>query len=395
MRREVSRVLIYAPSSRGGLAEHSRYQASELARRGLDVRVLCRPDFPNESQGYRRLPRLTLFRGNALALRITRALGDVVDPYILACYVAWLRPWFVLTEANSEYRAPFWFLPHWVLARAGVPYVTNFHDPVRKRFRGPGWWHTLSVRLAYAPLRGGLIHSPVPAEARFPARFVIREAPFGQFAALRGNIPAFDLRERLNIAAQAFVVLSFGHVADRKNLDRLIAALARLPDAVLVVAGSVVSSSDRPVAFYRELAADAGVADRVRFVEGFVPEEEVSAYFHSADMVALTYERQFVSQSGVLQIAALYDTPVLASGGDGPLRADVGRFGLGVTIEPDSAEAIVEGVCRLRAMATDFARNFARYRDGMSWEANIDALLDVVAAVDRPSSPSKAAIPAR
>ena len=54
------RILIFAPSPFGGLAEHVHYQASELSRRGFAVTVLCRPDFSKSEAGtaYRQERRL-------------------------------------------------------------------------------------------------------------------------------------------------------------------------------------------------------------------------------------------------------------------------------------------------------------------------------------------------
>ena len=379
-------ILIFAPSPFGGLAEHVHYQASELAKRGFATTVLCRPDFakPQHGTAYRQERHLLTRPGSSLAARLVRTALGIANWYILAWRIVRLRPAFVLLEANSEFHAALWFLPHWLLSMVGVVYVTNFHDPVRGPERGPGrWTHGLSIRLAYASLSGGLIHGPPPPRAYLPARLVIREAPFGPFTDLLGKPPIFDLRQRLGIAHEAFVLLAFGHVADRKNLDLVIAALADVPEVHLVVAGRATSASDHPIAFYAGCARGAGVADRVHFITEFIAETDIPAYFAAADTVALTYASGFVSQSGVLQIAALWDKPLLASGGAGPLRDTVEGFGLGLTVEPDSAPAIVAGLRRLIEDPQDRTANFASYRATTSWAVNIDRLLEVVEAVAR------------
>ena len=379
-----SSVLIFAPSPIGGLTEHVHYQATELARRGFAVTVLCRADFakPAAATDYRQERRLLTRPGSSLAARLLRAALGIVNWYILAWRIVRLRPGFVLLEANNEYYAVAWFLPHLLLRLAGVVTVTNFHDPVRGPHRGLAWLsHAVNIRLAYAALDGGLIHGPPPPAAFLPARLVIRQAPFGPFTDLLGKAPPFDLRERLGIAREAFVVLAFGHTADRKNLDLVIAALAEVPQAHLVVAGRATSVSDRPIAFYADCARRAGVADRVQFVTEFIAEADIPAYFAAADAIALTYARGFVSQSGVLQVAALWDRPLLASGGSGPLCDTVEAFDLGLTIEPGSVAAITTGLRRLIDHPQDRAANFARYRATTSWGVNIDRLLEVVGAV--------------
>jgi glycosyltransferase involved in cell wall biosynthesis len=374
-------MLIFAPTPRGGLAEHVHYQARELARRGFAVTVLCRPEFAKADPAYRRAESLRSATGTGLAARLARAALRIADYYVLAAATIRDRPAFVLMEANSEYFSPAWFLPHWLLRRRGTIYLANFHDPLRKRRFGPAWWHALTVRLGYAPLAGGLIHGPAPPGAYLPLRLIIREAPFGPFADLAGRPAPFDLRARLGIPREAFVLLAFGHVADRKNLDLVIDALAGQHQAHLVVAGRPGSSADRALAFYAGRARQAEVAARVHFVDAFIPDSDVPAYFAAADAIALTYAREFVSQSGVLQIAALFDKPLLASGGEGPLPATVRGYDLGVVVEPDSARAIAAGLERLIAEPRDLSGNFARYRASTSWEVNVDRLLEVVAAV--------------
>ena len=375
------RVVVFAPSSFGGLAEHVHYQADELARRRWDVHVLCRPDFckPAGSSRYRQERRLFLVRGSSVARRILRAGAAIAEYQVLAARILRLRPAFVLLEANAEYHAPLWFLPHWLLSKLGVVYLANFHDPVRATRWGPRWIHRLTLRLAYAPLAGGLIHGPPPSSAYLPARLVLREAPFGPYTDLAGKPATFDLRARFGIPGDAFLVLAFGHIADRKNLDLLIAALAAAPEAHLVIAGQTTSRADRPLSYYRDAARRHGVEDTVHFVSEFILEADIPAYFVAADAVALTYTRSFVSQSGVLQIAALFDCPLLASGGQGPLREAVERFGLGLTVEPDSAEAIAAGLRRLIVERPEVAEGFARYRATTSWRVNVDRLLEVVA----------------
>ena len=112
-------------------------------------------------------------------------------------------------------------------------------------------------------------------------------------------------------------------------------------DVALIVAGQRASSRDRPPSYYLELARELGVAERVRIDEGFIPDKETRHYFDACDVILLSYASGFVSQSGVLLVAANWGKPVLASSGPGPLSTVVRRFGLGVAVEPDSVDWVV------------------------------------------------------
>lgn len=373
------RALVFAPSAIGGIAEYVRYQADELGRRGCAVTVLCTSRFPQSADAaYRRETGLFRVEGSGLAARVLRALALIANHYKLAMAILQRRTSVVLLEANSEYHALFWAWPHVLLARLGVRYLANFHDPVREHRRGPRCLHRLNLRASLAPLHGGLIHAPPPAEAQLPARLAMRIVPHGIYTAYAQHPPAFDARQRLRIAPDALLVLAFGHIADRKNLDLLVRALAEVPAMVLVVAGAPSSRQDRPGSHYAALAETLGVVGRFHLVEEHVPDGEVSAWFAAADVVALTYAGHFVSQSGVLQIAANWDKPVLASGGQGPLRETMQAFGLGQFVEPDSVSAIVDGLAAIGSGGTDYAQAFRRYREHASWARNIDGLLDII-----------------
>ncbi|WP_295633322.1 glycosyltransferase [Novosphingobium sp.] len=372
-------VLVFAPSSFGGIAEHTRFQAAELARRGVIVTMLTRVDSTQipPAGTYRQLRVLPADHAGRGLGRVKQVLAATAGYYLLALWVLRLRPDLVLLEANSEYFAPLWAWPHLLLSRlVRVPYLANFHDPHRARHFGPAWLHAWSVSLANAVLWGGLIHGTPPPEAGLPARLKLMIAPIGHFDRTEGGHATFDLRERLGIDGQAFVLLAFGHLADRKNLDLLITALADVADVQLVIAGEATSGSQRPAQFYRDLAERTGVGSRVHFVTSFIADHDIPAYFRAADAVALTYNREFVSQSGVLQHAVDWSKPILASSGPGPLRETVVRHRLGVFVEPDDSGALADGLRRLLRDRPP-TENFLRYRDSANWGVNVDRLIEL------------------
>jgi hypothetical protein len=88
----------------------------------------------------------------------------------------------------------------------------------------------------------------------------------------------------------------------------------------------------------------------------------------------LTYSKDFRSASGVLNVAAWFRKPCLASSGQGNLKTMVERYALGVWVEPDSAETIVEG---LRRWETGLpAPNWEQYAADNSWERNAQLVIE-------------------
>jgi len=76
------------------------------------------------------------------------------------------------------------------------------------------------------------------------------------------DMPATRANQSPRDGARPFV-LSLGRVNWKKGIDCLIAAMAHAPDADLVIAGN---DEDGETAKLKRLAADLGLADRVRFV---------------------------------------------------------------------------------------------------------------------------------
>lgn len=371
-------VLVFALGTEGGIPLYVHHQAEELARRGIAVTMICPPDHPAPRDGlaYRQLrvlPRQP--RGRGAAARIGRVLHLVRAHTLLLWWIARLRPSAVLLDAVSDFCAALWAAPHLLLAACGLPYFTTLHDPVRALWYGPVWFDRLSLWASYRMLAGALIHGDPPAGAYLPPHLALEVVPHGLFARHEPDRSAAELRAELDIAPDAFLLLSFGHIADRKNQHLLVEAVSRLPHVALVIAGPQMAQRNRPPQFYRDLAERLGCADRVRVLDRFIPDGEAAALFSAADAVALTYDGTFASQSGVLQMAAQWDKPVLASSGEGPLRETVEQHGIGVFIQPDSADAIVEGLGALGAGKGAYAGGFASLRQSASWSANIDGFL--------------------
>lgn len=382
------RILIFSPNSSGGIAEHTYYQARALTEAGAEVECLVGPDFleGRDFSGWANvcLPRRSYSTRTGLWKNVHITLFIVSCNWSLLLRALRVRPDLVLLDSYMEYLSPLWAFPHWALARwLGIRYAANLHDPVRDYRIGPVWWHTFSVWLAFRPLSFVLVHQRLPEPSPVPPGVVVVEAPVGVYDLRPSVRDPRNIRESWNIPEEACVFLAFGFIRDNKNLDLFIRAMSGNDRARLVVMGRTQSSKDRSVEYYRKVAADAGVLERVAFYDAFVPDDMVGVCFAAADVAVLTYDATFRSQSGVLNIAARARRPVLASAGDSPLQTSVAEFRLGIFVEPDCLEALSAAIAQFCAGRVP-EPNWSGYERYASWSTNAQCILNGLAASNRP-----------
>jgi glycosyltransferase involved in cell wall biosynthesis len=376
---ESPKILSFCPSAYGGIAEHTFYQASALQKSGAKVICLVAPAFLNgrETEFEKVVCLMNPVRagGQGIVRKTKLAWRIIANYWILAWQIIKQRPDLVLLDSYVEYLSPFWVWPHWLLARLWrVKYAANLHDPVRNYAVGPEWWHRLSIRLAYLPLGFVIVHDELTESAAVPRSVRVVKAPHGLYEISESVTDVAAIRREWGVRDGQKVFLAFGFVRDGKNLDLAIQALKSVPEAFLVIAGSVASTKDKTFTFYRELAANLSVKERCRFFEGFVEDGDLPKYFGGADFVLLTYASSFHSQSGVLNLAARARKPVLASAAPSPLVESVKKFNLGVTVEPDSVEAMARGMCRLVSAYPQ--AHWDDYEAAASWSVNVRNLCE-------------------
>ena len=126
------------------------------------------------------------------------------------------------------------------------------------------------------------------------------------------------------------VVLFFGLVRPYKGVSTLLDAWRGVTGAELWVVG-------RPMIEMGPLRAAA--TGSVRFVDRYVPEHEVQAYFRRADVIVLPYERtERFDQSGVLATALAFGKPVVLTDIGG--FPEVAATGAGRLVPAGDADAL-------------------------------------------------------
>jgi glycosyltransferase involved in cell wall biosynthesis len=174
--------------------------------------------------------------------------------------------------------------------------------------------------------------------------------------------PVFELSAHEPSPPNGTTLLFFGLLRAYKGLDLLVQALARVPEARLVVAGDPVD----PVEPIRRLAFEQGVRNRIEWRLGFLPDAEVSTLMAGAAAVVLPYRQ--ADSSGVLATAFAHGRPAIVSDVGG-LADAVRAYHAGLVVPPDDVEALADACRALLADPGPAYRGALAARAGLSWEA--------------------------
>lgn len=172
--------------------------------------------------------------------------------------------------------------------------------------------------------------------------------------------PAGD-REALRAAlgyGQRPVLLSVGHLIERKGHHLVIDAMRELPDMDLVIAGDGADART-----LHQQVDDAALQDRVRFA-GRLTQERLREHYQAADALVLASSRE--GWANVLLESMACGTPVVATPVDGTPEV-VAVPAAGQLTDARSSAAIVAATQRLFAdlPLRDATR---RYAEGFDWD---------------------------
>jgi glycosyltransferase involved in cell wall biosynthesis len=181
-------------------------------------------------------------------------------------------------------------------------------------------------------------------------------------------------------------LLAIGRLVPRKGFDTAIAALPRLPDAELVIAGGPPEPGLRRDAEARRLRALAkahGVADRVRLLGG-VPRAEMPALMRSADVVLCT---PWYEPFGIVPLEAMASGVPVVAAAVGGLTDTVLDGTTGILVPPRDAERLADAVAPLLAQPDYRARlganGLRRARGRYDWNVIARHTADVYARLAR------------
>ena len=323
------RVHLIDPS--GDVLPYDHALASALARRGLDVELVTSrfvhgpPPAPvgyGVTESFYRLATRAGSRAprRRRALKLAEHVPDMLR-YRRRAGEADVRhfQWLPIERIDG------WLLP------AARPRVLTMHNVIRRE--------AVDLRLADR-MDAVIVHTRYGAELLGGGERV-HVIPHGAFEHLTRQRDERPLPVEL-AAVEGPVVLHFGVIRPYKGADVLVEAFHRVEGAELWVVGRPLELS---VEHLRRLAPPG----RVRFVDRYVSDAELPAFFRRADLLVLPHLN--VDMSGVLFAGLAFGKAMVLSDVGG-FRELVQEHGAGELVPPGDAEALGAAISRLLADPT-------------------------------------------
>ncbi len=207
----------------------------------------------------------------------------------------------------------------------------------------------------------------------FNQPYVVQPHPlFDQFGT---RISQAEARKSLGMDPAKPVLLFFGLIRKYKGLDLLLEAMAneriRATAVQLLIAGECYEDSEK----YHSLIQRLNLSDRVRFINTFIPNDQVALYFSAADALVQPYRH--ASQSGVTPLAMHFDTPMIVTDVGG-LKESVIHEQTGIVTHPTS-DSIATGILRFFELQTlnNFKQNIENEKHKYSWSSFFNRLMEL------------------
>ncbi len=357
--------------------------ATELARQGHQVVVHTRRDSPSLPRQVPLAPRVVVDHVDAGPPE--PVAKDSLFPY-MADFAAQLRREWEMRPPHLVH-SHFWMSGWAALTAAhplGLPVVHTFHalGVVKRRHQGD--------KDTSPPERLGVEADLVRSVDRVVAtcndevsELVALGADESRVAVVPCGVDPRQFRPAGPVAPRTpgmrrLVVVS--RLVERKGVGSVISALAAVPKTELLVAGGPPArflGADPTAEGLRQLAEDAGVADRVRLL-GRVEREHLPALLRSAELaVCVPWYEPF----GIVPLEAMAcGVPVVASAVGG-LTDTVVDCVTGLLVPPRRPEAVASAVRTLLAddawRAAMGAAAVRRVRSRYSWARVAERLTDV------------------
>jgi glycosyltransferase involved in cell wall biosynthesis len=184
-----------------------------------------------------------------------------------------------------------------------------------------------------------------------------------------------EARQHLGLPENSPIILSFGTIHSGKDIKVVLEAIKHFPKVVLVQAGKIPPWQ---ISNLKNLMkAQSG---KVMIMNYYIPESEKKYYFSAADVIILSYVKDFQQSASLLWEACRFRTPVIASD-CGELGNLMKVFRVGLLFEPQKVDSLRETITHFLNLTSEQKReieeNCKRFNSTYSSEKWVQKILEI------------------
>jgi glycosyltransferase involved in cell wall biosynthesis len=365
---------------RGGISHYNTSLARELALRH-DVSVV---NFSRLYPGFL-FPGKTQYDESGSTHRVeSERLIDSINPF------TWIRAGFRIARSRPDMTVVQWWHPYFAPALVNICVILRMFSSTKIVFichnvvpHETSPIDRILSSMAFLAPHAFVVQSQEDRInlLRIRKKASVTSHPLPIFDFFRsGEMTVEEARNEIG-EGEGPLLLFFGLIRPYKGLRHLIEAMPSIAGrtgARLLVVGEFYEDS----APYFELAGKLGVSDRIRFVDRYIANEEVAAFFTAADLVMLPYIS--ATQSAIAQVAVAFDRPMIATRVGG-LPEVVSEGKTGFIVPPADPGAMADAVSRFfdEGWGERMAANFSEEKRRFSWSSLADAIEGLYRSVCR------------
>lgn len=261
---------------------------------------------------------------------------------------------------------------------AGIPTCYLCHNVIPHE---RSWIDRLLLRYAYRAGAGFITHSQGDLDDlhKLLPGAIARKNPhpaYDEFATTETPHPAVA-KAQLGVTDKR-VLLFFGFVREYKGLRYLLEAMDELSAAAnyhLLLVGEFYDDKSQYAEWLDRLQAN----NQLTLVDRYVANEEIPLYYAAADLLVVPYVT--ATQSGVIQIAYGFDTPVVATTVGG-LPEVVVDGETGYLVPPQDSKAVAAAIEKYyEADPESFRVAIERERERYSWDHMVATVESIAAEI--------------
>lgn len=186
----------------------------------------------------------------------------------------------------------------------------------------------------------------------------------------KSDISQKQARKKLGLKGRN--ILFFGHIRPYKGLEYLLRAMPLILeeiDLALVIAGEFWKGRRR----YLKTIKDLGIANHVKLVDGYVPNEEVGKYFNACDLVVMPYVS--ATATGITRLAFAFGKPVVATS-VGDLPEIVAGKKRGVLVPPKRPDMLAKAIidCYRQNKIPIYEANIRKWGRKSDWKSLVKTI---------------------